>query len=442
MTTQSQVGPVIDARPIRPTSKETPWDHALALRDQFAAEVRETLNQLELEAAVFVSPSGSYPPWVHLQAWLPDKSETRVGAASRERAGLVFTIDAKPYYEHDIVVTADLVRGKTKIKVENRPDFPIRYVSEWVRYALDCGPKPSNYTPVVDALVGMIPLVGKPHNNRLMDQYRAHLTGAKMLGWASLALIFIGGWLIANSTDDSPPIAGVALIMAAMAGLIAAAIIAKFRKRSVSVTTQSESPPRNLVLVDSWHAVVAELGRDFDEVKQRLVKAITDDAGPSVTCQTETYTHQAPNGYEQRDRLVVAREQGMVHVHIYRFGQDLFVGWYSYLNWAQWGETNPVSINVHERQEVEYRDLRPTTYVPNQFDLIDLSSLSEFVHRRLEREIKAMMKERDIDHEIDFKIIRGDRDRALDQERHAPREKKSGGWSYRSSSSPSSAPSA
>jgi hypothetical protein len=56
--------------------------------------------------------------------------------------------------------------------------------------------------------------------------------------------------------------------------------------------------------------------------------------------------------------------------------------------------------------------------VPNQFDLMDLNSLTELVHRRIERELKAILKEKAIDQEIDFKIIRGDRDRALDKEQH------------------------
>ena len=168
-------------------------------------------------------------------------------------------------------------------------------------------------------------------------------------------------------------------------------------------------------------------------VRTLSTSSVAEDASPGIACQTETYTHRAPNGYEQRERLVIARDQGMVHVHIYQFGHDLFVGWYAYVNWAQWAETKAVAVKIHGGQEVEYRDLRPAIYVPSQFDLIDLSSLSEFVHRRLERELKALMKEKAIDQEIDFKVIRGDRDRALDQERHASDEKKSGGaaWSYR-----------
>ena len=431
----------IDARPVRPTSNETPWDQALALRDQIAQVVRETLEREKLNAAVFSSGNGNYPPWVQLQAWLPAKSGSKPAsqsaAGSRERASLTFTIDAKPYHEHDIVISANLERGKTKISVKDWPDFPMRHVPEWVLYALDRGPKPSNYTPKLDAflhfITALIPFVHGPHSNRLRPEYRSRFTGAQLLGIASLIVLFVGGSLLSAANNNGAPALAFLVGLLGIAGLIATALIVRFRKRTISVTTQSELPPRNLGLVDSWQAVVAELGRDFANVKKRLVEAIVDDASPGVVCQTEIYTHRAPNGYEQRDRLVVGKDQGMVHVHIYQFGNDLFVGWYAYLNWAQWGETKPVGVKVRGGQEVEYLDLRPAGYIPNQFDLIDLSSLSEFVHRRLEREIKAMMKDRAIDQEIDFKVIRGDRDRALDEERHAADDKKGSNraWSYR-----------
>jgi hypothetical protein len=441
--TTANASDAIDARPVRPTSKDTPWDRALELRDRFASELRATLQREKLDAAVFVSANGNFPPWVQLQAWLPGRSSSRIGAGGRERASVSFTIDAKPYHEHDVVVSAALERGKTKINAKEWPDFPLPHVSEWVLYALDRGPKPSNYTPLQDALrhfvTAMIPFVHGPHSNRLLPEYRTRFTGAMLLGLISLLLLVGGGQgLSAAANSYETPVLPLLALVLGLAGLIATAAIVRSRKRAVCVTTQSELPPRNLVLVDSWHAVVSELGRDFAAVKRRIVEALAEDASPGVSCQTETYTHRSPNGYEQRERLVVFKDQGMVHVHVYQFGHELFVGWYAYLNWAQWGETNPVGVKIRDRQEVEYRDLRPATYVPNQFDLIDPSSLSEFVHRRLEREIKALMKEKAIDQEIDFKVIRGDRDRALDEERHGGDEKASSAsqkasstsWSY------------
>jgi hypothetical protein len=432
-TTQGEIQGLIDARPVRPTSNTTPWDRAVAQRDQIAALVRETLAKEGLEAAVFISQNGDYPPWVKLEAWLPGGPDP----ASRERAELEFIIDAKPYHEHDTVTTARLTRGKKKIAVKERPRFDTSFVAEWVRYALGHGGKPGNYRPWLDALLGfvtaLIPFVRGPNSNRVLHSYRSRFTGAMALGLLSAVLLLLGFSMIGGHRGYDPPIAGMLVTLVGIIGVVVTALMVRFRKRAVSVTPQSELPPRNLGLVDSWHAVVGELGRDFTNVRQRLIRTITEDAEPGVTAQNETYTHRAPNGYEQRERLVLGKDQGIVHVHIYQFGNDIFVGWHAFLNWAQWGETKPVAMKIREGQEIEFRDLRPSIYIPNQFDLIDLSSLSEFVHRRIEREIKAMLKEKAIDQEIDFKVIRGDRDRALDEERHKGDEKRRKGWSYRAS---------
>jgi hypothetical protein len=106
---------MIDARPIRPVSTRTAWDNAVARRDELAAAVRETLRREQVEAAVFVSADGNYPPWVRMEAWLPGGKGERSEADERERAELEFVIEVKPYHEHDTVVRAKAVRGKEQI---------------------------------------------------------------------------------------------------------------------------------------------------------------------------------------------------------------------------------------------------------------------------------------------------------------------------------------
>ena len=61
--------------------------------------------------------------------------------------------------------------------------------------------------------------------------------------------------------------------------------------------------------------------------------------------------------------------------------------------------------------------------MPNEYDLIDLNSLIEIVHRCVTDVLKAMMEEYKIDQEVDFNIIRGDRDNALDRDRYDRRQK-------------------
>ena len=78
----------------------------------------------------------------------------------------------------------------------------------------------------------------------------------------------------------------------------------------------------------------------------------------------------------------------------------------------------PYQKEFERRRQVEFRQLRRIFYVPSYVDIVELNALSERVHRKLERELKAILKEKVIDQEIDFKVIRGDRECALDKSKH------------------------
>jgi hypothetical protein len=384
------------------------------------------LEREGIQASVVSSPDGRYPPVVALEAWLPGNKSVK---DARERSELLLTINVKPYHEHELVVTAVAQRGKKKISVTERPDSNFD-VASWVRFVLARGGTPSDYAPLFDAFLHLIrsflPFLPAPHANKLDRAIRARLTLTSVLGWCSIIALFIG-------FGNGPAPIGELCVLAGVIGLLVTVVLVRMRRKAIATVRQPQAPPRDLALIDSWHAVVSELGKDYVNVKRRLIASVTNDISPGVHAKIETYTQVMPNGYEQRERLVAFKDQGMVHVHIYQFGDDIFLGWHAYLNWSQWSETVPITTAVRSNVKVEYRGLTPSLYIPNQFDLIDLASLTEFVHRRLERELKALLKEKEIEQEIDFKIIRGDRDRALDEERHKGAEKKSA-WSYRPSS--------
>jgi hypothetical protein len=430
----------IDARPVRPESDATLWDSAVARRDEIAATLRGVLAAENVEALVLVSASGNYPPWVTLEAWLPADDPVLSGGTESERVLLEFVIDVKPYAEHRIVTTSRLTRGKRKIVAEARPHFHLRDADEWARHAIGRGPRPSSYRPVADAVIRMLHrilwIVPAPHRNRVDRRFRTPgpATAAALLALAGVYMLGLT-WFNASSPQVEGrelPIIGLGLL--GIAGLALAWLLVRRRKRVVYTASQPVVPPRDLGLVDSWHAVVAGLGRDWENVKRRLVASLAAGQSMGAECRPEIYGYRTPNGYEERERLVISKGQGLVHLHVYPFGDDMFVGWQACLNWARWAETAPVATRVADGLETQFVEIRPGGYIPNQFDLIDLNSLSEFVHRRLERELKAILKEQAIDQEIDFQIIRGDRDRALDKSRHgegAGKKKPGRAWSYR-----------
>ena len=54
-----------------------------------------------------------------------------------------------------------------------------------------------------------------------------------------------------------------------------------------------------------------------------------------------------------------------------------------------------------------------------EYDLIDLNCLAEWTHARLIKLLQRRIEERQIDQEVDFKIIRGDRPETDEKEKPA-----------------------
>ncbi len=429
----------LDARPVRPFSPSTLWDEAVARRNTFADRIRQTLAAAGVDALVFVSEDGNYPPWVRLEAW----TEAGQGKASN-RAGLSITVDVHPYRITPIVVSATLTRGARKFEASEWPDFTLEDVEDWTRCALALQGKPSKYKPFRNGLrrliATLLPFISKPHANPIDRAFRqgflSNLAVSVTSIWlAACVLVGLFSFSVAMTSDD-----GDVREMALLAFVVAAAIAiglglwlrrrAQPAKRAVAVVQQPLFDPRSTGLVDSWHAVIAGLGADYDAIRARLVARLqADESG--TTCREETYGYRVPNGFKLRNRFVVAKYQAYIYVHFYRFGDDMFVGWQAFLNWAQWGETAAVSQKVERGRQVEFRELRQASYVPSHVDIVELNALSERVHRKLESELKAILKEKAIDQEIDFKVIRGDRESALDKSKHdGEKPKRRGGLRF------------
>lgn len=403
---------------MRPRGDATPWDHALARREELVAVVNSVLAQENVSALVLRSQNGIYPPWVRLEAWIPDR---KTGGASRQLSELNLIVDAAPCHEHVVVTTAKLKRGRIAIEVGKRPDFTDEDCAEWVRYALDLGHKPSSYRPWRDAfwtVVGRFIPPLQPHRNRISKALKSRF-------WASNGPVLAGGmvlWLMVSVLMPIAPMLGMLALLALIAGGIYVAFDRRRRRHTVAVMPQPVVSPRSLALVDSWHVLVSGLGQDADILRQRLLACFENARPIGIETAVETEGYRTPNGYEERERITLTKGQSIVHVLIHPYLPDLFVGWHAQLNWAKWGEYLTGVTKDEGGRQIAFHELRPSIYQPNLFDLMDLNGLSDFVHRHFEIELKRLLKERAIDQEIDFEIVRGDRGLALSSDRHAKKD--------------------
>lgn len=433
-TIAAQEPPAADYRPFHRTSQETVWSNAFQMRDACYEAIVQELEAKHLKALVVKSENGQYPPFIRLEAWKPLDGRVRSDTDSRIRSDMELQFKAMPYHEHTVVTTARARVANRSIAMADRPRFSVNDAVEWAFYTVGAQGKPRNYRPVADffsnMFLSLIPFARTLHSNRIERRFRDsfRISLPRVLGVIGLLLAVTGFMMMQTAPyyATGQITFGLFLIVLAVPLIIAAFIIHKRRKMAVSVSDRPIIPPRYLLMLDSWHAVIPDLGPVAGEIKSKIRKKLSGLDAAGITSEIERYGFRTPNGFDERDRIVVSKGQGVAHIHVYNFGKDLFVGWDSYANWAQWQETPAISVRHGAGATTEYRGLQAGVYIPNQFDLIDLNSLTELVHRDITRIVKAAMEEHKIDQEIDFSIIRGDREAALDREKYDRRTKQEG----------------
>ena len=417
---------MIDVRPVHRVSDDTIWGVAAGQRNACYDAIQRTLADRGIDALVTRSANGIYPAWVKVEAWMPQTSGGNAVADARLRTTLELSFEVRPYREYPVTTSAVARIGRRSIAVAERPNFTASDAVMWVLYTLGAGRKPraariSDF--LANVFLAIIPFARTGYANRILRPFHGLVPITLPRLFILVGLILIGIGVFQIDPDFGPPPTATAEIAAGVLALVVAFALSRRRRTVVSVIDRPTISPRYLIRLDSWHAVIPELGPLVNEARQRLTRKLEAFGASGITTETERYGFRSPNGYDERDRLVITKGQGVAHLHVYRFGTDVFVGWDSYINWAQWAETRPVSARLSAGRVTEYRGLEPGLYVPNEYDLIDLNSLIEIVHRCVTDVLKAMMEEYKIDQEVDFNIIRGDRDNALDRDRYDRRQK-------------------
>ena len=99
------------------------------------------------------------------------------------------------------------------------------------------------------------------------------------------------------------------------------------------------------------------------------------------------------------------------------------MGWDAHINCGVWREKELRSgIEATTGKPCDVRTIESAWHPPSEYDVTDTNSLIEWVHAAVVRVVKRMMDEHQIDQEIDFDILRGDRQDMVG--RSDPTEKK------------------
>lgn len=404
-----------DARPFLQVSEDSLWAVAERNADEIVSQLKASLVHRKINAAVTRSPKGTHPVVVRLDAWIPKSSGARSGATRTVgRISLTFTCQIQPFNRHKFVYDVGVSREGQEKNYSGLLKFMSSEAVKWLDFALRTGTNPRSGEKFAVFLFSIIPLpMLSPKYNPVDRQFRNGFPPPLpvLLFWLGVIAVGIGAAINSETNyyyDDDP--SGPIAIAAGIATIVLATIISVRRRKLVTVLDKPPTEPRFPKMVDSWNTIVPKLGDDHNSVRLRLFDAVQSRPVDRMTASIETYAYFGADGYIEREQLVIRIGQALVHIHVYDFDDELFVGWDSNLNLVRWIETGPQSSRVEEGQLNQFCSLTAGYHQPNEYDLVDLNVVTELAHRRLKAELQAILKERAIDEEIDFSIVRGARE--------------------------------
>ncbi len=382
----------IDARPQMVADSRSIWAEAVRERDRIADGMTKALDGMNLDALVYCSPPGEYPVVVALVAWELQDEGDAFERMTREHVRI--TIDVLPYRLRPLRYTVETRNARRLVKRSFRDGDRID-VDDLVDYALSRGRFPRGLRFNFDEfgrnwLERLWPRIG------IVEEARGDLiTVPKALTIAALVLALL-------------PFAAPLPQLVAILLLIPAIFIALRRPRLHGVLRRPPISPRSLSQVDFWHVNLPDAASDSATVRSRIEAAL-DKLDQNIERRWESHRTAMPYGYERHEWLVLTKGQAMVYVVIHTTGSDLLIGWEGYLNFACWAETVPAFVCVQRGERVELRGLTAASYTPGWADLSDLTALMQGVHQRITEVVRVVIAERDINAEIDFDVVRGDR---------------------------------
>jgi len=371
----------LDTRPILRRGASNVWSVLDAACAKVHAAFQQACDQEGIEALVLRSQPFEYPANIAFECWIPARREP----ALTERSLVVVTVEPKAYHRYEVEYTVritDRGRNRTYRRLWEFPDTLARGI---VRRILRKGAEP-RLSRLMLRQYGID--FWRPENKvEALSRDYATIAAAVcgVLGFFTFGL----AWLPA----------------------IALAIYLHMREAAVRSPGKPEGEPRRLLLCDAWQTVMFGLGADWQAVRDQLLQRLTGDSPvQKCSCKIERIWHRGLDGIEEREQIVLSSGRAMVFCHVYQYGDDLYVGWDGHLNSGQWEENSIAKgIDRKEGRLTIVNSVTPSYQQLTEYDVVDLSCLMEWTHAQLVQVLKKLIAERQIDQEIDFRIVRGDR---------------------------------
>jgi len=388
----SQTEVRIDVQPILPRNRDNLWNRAERERDSMYDLLTNIVSAEGIEPLLLKSPPLVFPIWVNVEIWMPTQSKI-----CTDRAGFTISIQPRPYHQHEFEYNlAYQLNGKKK-NITRISALDKSQLSEVVRFLLRKGRKPRL---VRFREPGQQLLFWRP-KNKIREIKADYLKqSGYLLVLVSLFIFF------------SPIFGDLTPLLALL--LLATGLILLWRRARRPLWVRCEGKPdrepRFLTRVDSWQTVIFGIGDKESSFRARFMSQLKSPPTDRFRWHLEKVWYWGLDGKEEREQIVLTLGRGLVFCQIYQYGKDLYVGWDGHINYGQWVEQQVArGIDRTTRMPTSITIVNPGTQSISEYDLIDLNCLMEWTHAQIVMISKDFIKELSIDQEIDFKILRGER---------------------------------
>lgn len=405
----------MDCRPILRTDASALWVRAEKEMDAIYVMFKDACSRAGITAYVGKNNRFDFPFAVLFEAWVPVGSDPAVTHRINARVQVV----TKPYHRYEIEYLITLDRWGQAMDLGTYATFNQRTVDAIMAY-LQNGPKRKLKLPdrITAPKMSFWEQLTSLKNKQVVVRQ----------DWAALAatLALIGGMVLGPvGISNELPLAALLGVFLFLLGLIY--LIARGHRRvQVRTSGKPEHDPRYLQFGDTWQVVISGAGAHALEFRRRIQDSFDSGAMPGMRHEIETLRYRSPDGIAEREQLVVQNRRVIVYCQVYSFGADLFLGWQAFLNRGLWTEsTVATGIDRQTGQPTKVNSVVPGTLNLNEYDHADLSCLTEWIHSRIVTTTKQLLKQLQIDQEIDFKILRGDRPGIQSSTQSSPENKDS-----------------
>jgi hypothetical protein len=397
-------GNLTDVRPFIRTSDKSIFTEGILLLNSMAERAQQRAQQHGYDVVIERSAPGQLPLFMQFEAWLPAGNENAF-----RQVFLQVALDLNAFTKNRVKYFVSFQAANKPRKKAQLQRHEFGEIEEWVDFIFGGGRDPAKIH-TLGLFKGGLPAGWSKLLNRHTDELSQEYKGMRFNPLSICASAVFVCLLLLSSAPAFAILVGIPV------GAIWIWLYFNRKVRQVIVAAPDFDPRLNRI-VDNWHASVTSMGSDAAGILSGIVSDILSHYRGGVKFSSETYRYRGPHDFVERTQAVFALNQAIVYIHCYDVGGDLFIGWDACLNLARWG-TRVVNNSYREGEMWELKMPSLAYYQPNEYDLIDVSSLSETIHGRIRQLINKEMKARDILDEIDFSVVRGDRAQALSKNEH------------------------